>query len=72
MRGTYAPNAFIIGTMIGIIVAFKVNVVLGIIAGLAVSIIGYVLIKVFENMIGRVGDEIENAVRKKIDEKRRK
>lgn len=70
MRKTYAPNAVIIGTLLGILVTFKVNIVLGIIVGLAVSIVGWVLIAAFERGVYHVGDKVDDAIRQKIDEKR--
>lgn len=72
MRKTYAPNAIIIGILIGLLVALKVNMVLGVIAGLAVSILGWVLIRAFENALYRAGDAAEDAIRKKLDEKKNK
>ena len=44
MKKTYAPNAIIIGILVGILVAVKVNAILGILAGLGVSVLGWVLI----------------------------
>lgn len=44
MRKTYAPNAIVIGFLVGLLVAVKVNVILGILAGLGVSVLGWVLI----------------------------
>lgn len=72
MRKTYAPNAIIIGILIGLLVAVKVNMVLGVIAGLAVSILGWVLIRAFENALYRAGDAAEDAIRRKLDEKKNK
>lgn len=72
MRKTYAPNAIIIGVLIGLLVALKVNMVLGVIAGLAVSILGWVLIRAFENTLYRAGDAAEDAIRKKLDERKNK
>lgn len=72
MRKTYAPNAIIIGVLIGLLVALKVNMVLGVIAGLAVSILGWVLIRAFENALYRAGDAAEDAIRKKLDERKNK
>lgn len=72
MRKTYAPNAIVIGVLIGLLVAVKVNMVLGVIAGLAVSILGWVLIRTFENALYRAGDAAEDAIKRKLDEKRNK
>ena len=41
MRKTYAPNAIVIGFLVGLLVAVKVNVILGILAGLGVSVLGW-------------------------------
>lgn len=70
MRRTYAPNAIIIGILVGAIVALKVNMVLGVLAGAAVSVLGWVLITAFERTVYHAGDALEDAIRKKIDEKK--
>lgn len=72
MRRTYAPNAIIIGVLIGFLVAVKANVVLGILAGLGVSVLGWVLIRAFENVMYKAGDAAEDAIRKKLDERKNK
>lgn len=72
MERTYAPNAIIIGVLIGVVVALKVNIVLGIIAGLGVSILGWVLIRAFEKAVYKAGNAAEDAIRKKIDERKGK
>jgi len=51
MRRTYAHNAFIIGTLIGIWVTLKAGLILGILAGIAVSAIGFYLIRALENAV---------------------
>lgn len=58
--------------MVGRFVALKVNMVFDVIAGLAVSILGWVLIRVFENALYRAGDAAEDAIRKKLDERKNK
>ena len=70
MRRTYAPNAIIIGILFGILVAAKVNVVLGVIAALGISILGWVLIRTLENACDRAGNAVEDAIRKKFDERK--
>ncbi len=70
MRKTYAPNAIIIGILVGLLVALKVNLILGIIVGLGVSILGWVLIRAFENAVYKAGDAAEDAIRKKLDERK--
>lgn len=72
MGRTYAPNAIIIGILIGVVVALKVNVVLGVIAALAVSILGWVLIRAFENAVYKAGNAAEDAIRKKLNERKGK
>lgn len=70
MRKTYAPNSIIIGILIGILVAVKVNTIFGILAGLGISVLGWVLIRAFENALNKVGDAAEDAIQKKLDERK--
>lgn len=72
MGKTYAPNAIIIGVLVGGLVTVQVNIVLGIIAGLGVSILGWVLIRAFENAVYKAGNAAEDAIRKKLDEQKEK
>ncbi len=72
MRRTYAPNAIVIGVLVGLLVAVKANVVLGVLAGLGVSVLGWVLIRAFENAMYKAGDAAEDAIRKKLDERKNK
>lgn len=72
MRKTYAPNAIVVGVLVGILVALKVNVILGVLAGLGISILGWVLIRAFENAVYKAGDAAEDAIRKKLDERKNK
>ena len=65
MRKTYAPNAIIIGVLVGILVAVKVNAILAILAGLGISILGWVLISSLERTADRAGDALDDAIRKK-------
>lgn len=72
MRKTYAPNAIVIGVLVGILVAVKVNVILGVLAGLAVSVIGWVLISSLERAADHAGNALDDAIRKKINERKDK
>ena len=68
MGKTYAPNAIIIGILIGFLVAVKVNVILGILAGAAISVLGWVLISLLERAADHAGNALDDAIRKKINE----
>ena len=58
MRKTYAYNSILVGFMLGLLVGVTTqSVVLGILAGLAVSIVGFVVIRLIENAIGRGVDK---------------
>lgn len=72
MRRTYAPNAIIIGGLLGVLVAVKVNMILGILVGLGVSILGWVLIRTCENVMDKAGNAVEDAIKKKLDERNRR
>lgn len=72
MRKTYAPNAIIIGILVGAIVALKVNMILGVLAGAAVSVLGWVLITSFERAVDHAGNALDDAIRKKINERKNK
>lgn len=72
MRRTSAPNAIIIGFLVGILVAAKVNVILGVLAGLGVSVLGWVLIKSLERAAEHAGNAVDDAIRRKIDERKNK
>lgn len=72
MRKTYAPNAIIIGILVGFLVAIKVNAILGVLAGLGVSVLGWVLISSFERAADHAGNAIDDAIRKKINERKDK
>ena len=54
MRKTYAYNSIIIGVLIGLLAwASTENVVLGVLACVGVSIIGFVIIRLIEQAIGK-------------------
>lgn len=71
-KKTYAANAILIGVLLGILVALKVNVILGVLAGAGTSILGWVLIRVFEDVSYKAMDTAADAIQKKIDEKKNK
>lgn len=68
MNRTYAPNAVIIGALVGILVAVKVNTILGVLVGLGVSILGWALIKSFERAADHAGRALDDAIRRKKNE----
>lgn len=70
MRVTYAHYGPILGILIGAAIAYKVNIALGIIVGLVLSVIFWLIIRGIENAIYKLGDKAEEAIRKKIDDKR--
>ena len=72
MKKTYDPNAIIIGILVGILVAVKVNAILGILAGLGVSVLGWVLISSLERGADRAGDTLDDAIHKKISDRKDK
>lgn len=72
MRKTYAPNAIIIGVLVGLLVAIKVNAILGVLAGLGISIVGWVLISSLERAADHAGDALDDAIRKKMNERKDK
>lgn len=53
-------------------VAVKVNAILGVLAGLGVSVLGWVLISSLERGAYRAGDALDDAIRKKINERKGK
>ena len=76
MKETYAPNAIVIGVLFGIVVTLKTNMILGILVGLAISILGWILIRAFEDTVERAvdkaGNAIEDTIRKKWNERKKK
>lgn len=62
MRKTYAYNSIIIGVLVGLLVWVSLeNAVLGILACLGVSIVGFIVIRVIENAIGKGVDAAVDA-----------
>lgn len=58
MRKTYAYNSIIIGVLVGLLVgASTENIVLAILALLGVSIVGFVVIRLIENLISNLIDK---------------
>ncbi len=72
-RKTYAPNAIIIGILIGIVVYVSTeNIVLTILATVGVSVVGWIVISLIEKAISRGVDAAANAIKKGIDNKKEK
>lgn len=63
MRKTYAYNSITIGFAVGLLVAVAAkSTVLGILAGLAVSVVGFFLIRMLENAVGRGVDKAADKI----------
>ena len=72
-RKTYAPNAIIIGVLIGIAVyATTESIVLTILAAVGVSVVGWILISLIEKAISRGVDAAAAGIKKGIENKKEK
>lgn len=68
MRKTYAPNAIIIGWLVGWLLWLKVNPAVGIIGGIIVTVVGWAIIRGIENAAQSGADTIDNAVKRSRNE----
>ena len=58
MRKTYAYNSVIIGSLLGILIwAETESIVLGVLAAIAVTIIGFIVIRLLENILSAGADK---------------
>ena len=76
MRKTYAYNSVIIGSLLGILIwAETESIVLGVLAAIAVTIIGFIVIRLLENILSagadKAADAVGDAVRKHRQEYRK-
>jgi hypothetical protein len=71
MRKTYAYNSIILGVLLGLLVWLKSDsLILGIVALIAVSIVGFILIRLIENAIGKGVDAGVDAAARAIEKRR--
>ncbi len=70
MKKTYAPNAIIIGVLVGILAVVKLGPVLGVLAGIAVTVIGWIAIRFIEKLIGKGVDAAGSAISKAVNKNR--
>ena len=71
MRKTYAYNSIVIGVLVGLLAWVSTdNMILGILACIGVSIVGFVVIRLIENAIGKGVDAAANAASKAIQRRR--
>ena len=70
MKKTYAPNSIIIGVLIGLLVWVTVNPVLGVVAGIGVSVVGWIVIRMLENLIDKGVNAAETAITNAADRRK--
>ena len=65
MRKTYAYNSIIIGVLLGLLVYVSTeNVILAVAACLAASVVGFIIIRLIENVLYKGVDKAADAVSK--------
>lgn len=64
MRRTYAPNAIIVGGLLGLLVYLKTGAGAGITVGIIATVIIWIVIRAIENAVQKGADAIDNAIKR--------